>query len=114
MPEALATRTARWVVIVELTALPAWLTLDRSARESIVERVVHPVLASAPEVDVHWIDVESFTASCSDVLLAQTPDLLSWNRLWERMRDTPMFTVPYFRVERILPGLVEGHRDVTR
>ena len=112
MSETTGTETPRWVVLVELTSLPAWLGLDRRGRAEIVQRDVDPVLAGFPQIRVEWVDVEAFTGACSDVLIARTADLTAWNRLFERLRDTVLFSVPYFRVERILTGLTDGYRDV--
>lgn len=60
---------------------------------------------------LRWVDVEAFTGECSDVLLAETNDLRSWNHLFEALRDTALFAQPYFRLERILTGMEDGYRD---
>lgn len=70
---------------------------------------VQPVLAAYPECCVRWIDAEAMTAACSDVMLVETSDLERWNHLWEALRDTPIFTVPYFRLEAIIPGIEDGY-----
>lgn len=99
------------VVIVMLTALPAWLTLSRTDRQRVVDAEVEPALAASPEVRVRWVDAEAMTAQCSDVLLAETTDLRAWNHLWERLRDSALFAEPYFRLEAIVPGVEDGYRD---
>ena len=59
---------------------------------------------------MRWLDAEAFTAECSDVLLAETADLAAWYHLFEMVRDTELFTTPYFRLERIVTGLEDGYR----
>lgn len=107
-----ATGTTTWVIVVELTALPAWLALARADRHGLIEREVLPVTQRYPEIRLRWVDVEAFNAECSDVLIAETAELRTWNRLFEALRDTALFAVPYFRLERILPGLQDGYRDL--
>lgn len=97
------------VVLVQLTALPDWLALDREARRDVIATHVQPVLDAYPECDVRWIDTEALTAVCSDVMLIETADLDRWNHLWEALRDSPIFAVPYFRLEAIIPGIEDGY-----
>ena len=109
MSEAIGTET-RWVVLIQLTALPAWLALSREQRRAAGTRGL-AVAHRHPEVRLRWVDVEAFTGECSDVLIAETPDPRAWNHLFEALRDTELFTVPYFRLERILTGIVDGYLD---
>ena len=109
MSEAVGTET-RWAVLVQLTALPAWLALSREQRRAAGTRAL-ALARRHPEVRVRWVDVEAFTGECSDVLIAETSDLRVWNHLFEALRDTELFTVPYFRLERILTGIIDGHLD---
>ncbi|MEQ4716808.1 darcynin family protein [Nonomuraea sp. B19D2] len=109
MSEASATEM-RWVIVVQLTALPAWLALDRGQRRAVVASL-EPVLSAHRDVQVRWIDTESFTADCSDLLIAETSELRTWNHLFEALRDSVLFATPYFRLERILTGIEDGYRD---
>lgn len=108
MSEAVGTET-RWAVLVQLTALPAWLALSRDQRRKVGARGL-AVARRHQQVRVRWVDVEAFTGDCSDVLIAQTPDPRGWNRLFEALRDTELDAVPYF-LERILTGIVDGYLD---
>lgn len=109
MSEAVGTET-RWTVLVHLTALPAWLALPRNQRRDVAAGWL-AIARQHPRVRLRWLDVEAFTGECSDILLAETPDPLAWNRLFEALRDTELCTVPYFRVDRILTGIVDGYLD---
>lgn len=109
MSEALGTET-EWTVLVQLTALPAWLAVPREQRRAIGTRSLQVAHRQAA-VRLRWVDTEAFTADCSDVLIVETPDLLAWNRLFEALRDTDLFTAPYFRLERVLTGIVNGYLD---
>ena len=118
MAEATTTQTnpdripgLHYVVFVHLTALPSWLRLDRDQRAAVVERDVTPSLAAHPAITARWVDVEAFTADSSDILLVETDALRDWNHLFEALRDTSLFAVPYFRLDRILIGAQDGFRD---
>ena len=108
-PVYIARMSSSYVVLVQLTALPEWLQLDRGARQQVIETRVQPVLDAYPECRVRWIDTEALTAVCSDLMLVETTDLERWYHLWEGIRDTPIFSVPYFQVEAIIPGIEDGY-----
>jgi hypothetical protein len=42
-------------------------------------------------------------------MLVETSDLAQWNHLWEALRDTEVFSVPYFSVETINAGIEDGY-----
>ena len=98
-----------WVIVAELIALPAWLALPRERRRTIADRVAGEA-GRHGDVRVRWLDAEAFTGECSDVLIAETADLAAWYDLFEMLRDTELFATPYFRIERIITGLEDGHR----
>ena len=98
-----------FTVFVHLTARPAWLALSRDDRHRVIDEEVAPALADHPQVAVRWYDAEAFNASPSDVLVATTTDLRAWNHLVERLRDTSMWSVPYFDVDAILPTVEDAY-----
>jgi len=111
--EAIAKQTGglHYVVLVHLTALPSWLQLTRSQRQAVVAEHVRPAIDAYPAVAVRWIDTEGFSADCSDVLMADTDDLRAWNHLFESLRDTPIFAVPYFHLDRLVVGAEDAYID---
>lgn len=108
MSEAEGTETS-WVIVVQLTALPAWLALTREKRATIADRIGGEARQHR-DVRVRWLDAEAFTADCSDVLLAETSDLTAWYHLFEMLRDTELFTTPYFRLVGIVTCVEDGYR----
>ena len=107
----MTTRSLNYVVIVSLIALPSWLSLSRAERADVISNEVQPAAAAHPECHIRWIDAESMTALCSDVMIIDTTDLRSWNHLWERLRDSSLFAVPYFELVSIVPGIEDGYAD---
>lgn len=96
--------------MVQLSALPTWLALPRDQRREAGARCL-AVARRHPRVRLRWVDVEAFSSGCSDVLIAETPDPRAWYYLFEALRDTELFTVPYFRLEQILSGIDDGYLD---
>lgn len=111
MNEAFATQI-RYVVLVHLTALPAWLALPPAERAAIRDDRLGSITAAHQSINTRWIDVEAFAAASSDVMLAEFSDPAEWNAMFEALRDTPLFAVPYFRVDQILFGIEDGYRSV--
>jgi hypothetical protein len=105
------TSKARYVAIVMLRAHARWLRLPRVERNAFNETVLGPILAAyADRITVRHLDMEAFTGRCSDVALFETADPQDFYFLMEELRDTALFTEPYFEVVSILLGLEDGYR----
>lgn len=103
-----------FTIFVHLTALPSWLALSRPERRALIAEHVQPLLERHQAVRVRWFDAEAWAASVSDVLMATTSDLTAWSDLFEGLRDSPLWSVPYFRVELVLPAIEDGYADYER
>lgn len=99
------------VAMIQLTALPAWLSLSRQQRHCVIDEQVEPALAAHPGCRVRWIDAEAFTATCSDVMLVDFTDIRDWNHLWEQLRDSSLFAEPYFGLDSLIVGIEDGYLD---
>lgn len=95
-----------YCIFVHLTATPAWLALSRSEREQFVADKLQPILATYSQVQLRFYDVEFFSARCSDIITFETDNLASYAALMDCLRDTPLFSTPYFTVNDILPATV--------
>ncbi|MVU80396.1 Darcynin 1 [Nocardia sp. ET3-3] len=100
-----------FTIFVHLTAQPAWLALSRQQRSQLIAEHINPLLDKHSRVRVRWFDAEALSARPSDVLTATTDDLQSWSDLMEELRDSPLWSVPYFHVELILPAIEDGYAD---
>jgi len=56
-------------------------------------------------------DVEAFSADCSDIIVYETDALKEYQFMIDAIRDTEIFTVPYFEIVRILPAVEDGFVD---
>lgn len=93
-----------------LRATPAWLSLSRSQRRAVVADHLTPLLARTEDLRARHFDAEAFSAVCSDVMLIETSDPAHHYGFMERLRDSPLMTVPYFELVQIIPAIEDGFR----
>jgi hypothetical protein len=87
-----------------MTSTKEWLSLSRDERRRFVAEELQPIFATyAERVRVRFLDAEAFTSRCSDVAIFETDDLQQYYFLMEEIRDSKIFTVPYFIFNDIIP-----------
>jgi Darcynin, domain of unknown function len=97
----------RFTIFVFLRALPAWLALPREQRRALAEANVAAALKGSG-VALRHFDAEAFTAICSDISLFEADDLIAFYAVMERLRDSVLFTKPYFELVQIIPAIEDG------
>lgn len=96
-------------VFLHLATTPAWLALPRASRRSVVDEHLLPLFAQyATTVSVRWFDAEAFSADPTDIAMITTTSLTDWYDLFESLRDTPLWTVPYFETRQIVLAVEDG------
>ena len=86
-----------------------WLKLSREQRKGFVTQELNAIFATyAGKVSARFFDAEAFNANCSDVAIFETEDLKQYYFLMEEIRDSKIFTVPYFIFNDIIPSLEGG------
>lgn len=99
-----------YAFFILLRATPAWLALTRAQRRAVVAEHLAPLLTQAEPLRTRHFDAEAFSAICSDVMLVETADPAHHYGFMERLRDTPLMTVPYFEIVQIIPAIEDGFR----
>ena len=99
----------KYVFFILLRATPAWLRLSREQRRAMNAEHLVPLLAGGEAIRMRYFDAEAFSADCSDVMMVETDDPTRHYFFMEHLRDSPMFTVPYFEVEQIIPCIEDGY-----
>ncbi|WP_339614562.1 darcynin family protein [uncultured Parvibaculum sp.] len=102
------TGKTRYAIFVHLRTTPSWLALPRAQRSAIAAEAFAQALPS-DEVRMRYFDAEAFTGRCTDLALFETTDLKAYYFAIERLRDTPLFTVPYFEVTDIIATVEDGY-----
>lgn len=94
-----------YTILVLMNATPKWLSLTRDERSRFVEKELTPVFARVSKtVKVRLYDSEYFHSSVSDFMIVNTTSLDDYKLLIELLRDTKVYSVPYFEIKDIITG----------
>ena len=94
-----------YTILVLMSATPCWLSLTRDQRSSFVEKDLLPIVQRVGEtVNVRFFDSEYFHSSVSDFMLITTTNLDEYKLLIELLRDTKVYSAPYFEIKDIIVG----------
>lgn len=99
----------RYSVFMHLRTTPAWLALSRDARREIAPPAFERALAGSG-VSLRYFDAEAFHGRCTDVAMFETEDMQAYYFVVERLRDSSLFSTPYFEVIDIVICAEEGYR----
>jgi hypothetical protein len=99
-----------YTIFMALRARPEWLRLSRQERSDIAEEAMATALDGL-QVRIRHFDAEAFSSLCSDISLFETDDLEAYYFAIERLRDSAIFSKPYFDVVAIVPALEDGFRN---
>jgi hypothetical protein len=101
----------RYTFFVHMVATKQWLSLDRDRRNRFTQEVLNPIFEKYPSVRVRFYDVEAFTARCSDIAVFETEEIQDYYFTIDAIRDTEIFTVPYFNFVEVIPGIEGGFTE---
>lgn len=97
-----------YTFFVHLSTRKEWLQLNRDDRNSYFAQLKQEVFAKYPDVLIRLFDAEAFTTFCSDIAMFETANIQSYYFLIEELRDSKIYTEPYFDVISILPAIEDG------
>ncbi|MGZ9810270.1 darcynin family protein [Pseudoroseicyclus sp. H15] len=96
-----------WTIFVTLLATPLWLKHSQEERDRIASDSLGQALVD-DRVTMRFFDAEAFCATCSDVAVFETTDMLAYYFVMERLRNSPLVSTPYFEIVSIIPALENG------
>tara|TARA_R110000868_G_scaffold124399_5_gene328906 strand:- start:4442 stop:4801 length:360 start_codon:yes stop_codon:yes gene_type:complete len=99
-----------YTIFMLLRTTPAWLRLSRPERSAIAEAAFGFALKDGT-VAFSYHDAEAFSGRATDVAVFKTSALFDYYKVVERLRDSPLFTEPYFEIADIIPTIEEGFRQ---
>lgn len=97
----------KMTLFICLRALPAWLALSRKERAEISENALHIAFAH-DALTFRFFDAEAFSARVSDIAMIEAEQAENYYFAIERLRDTVLFSVPYFEMVEIIPAFENG------
>ncbi len=94
-----------YTFFVHMNATKAWLALSHNERTRFVANTLAPLLGKYPNVTLRFYDTEAFTTKCSDIAVFATDSIPDFYALMDTIRDSEVFTVPYFEFVDIFPAI---------
>ncbi|WP_111895272.1 darcynin family protein [Acinetobacter sp. MB5] len=101
----------KYTFFMHLKALPTWLRLSREDRNKFNAQIIQPILKQYSAVNLRWYDAETFTTKTSDIAVFEVHSLRDYYFMVDALRDSPMFSMPYFELIDIFPAIEEGYLE---
>ena len=99
-------------IIILITTTEKWLRLSRKERNDFNTSFFIPLVAKYKDfLQVRMFDSESTNAKHTDFLIIETSDLNHYYYFWEEVRDSKIYTEPYFVINDIIIGKEDGFRE---
>lgn len=99
----------KMTVFLMLRARPEWLALDRARRNEIAGAAMEEAFGNGA-VTLRFFDAEAFHGRVSDVAMIEADDPRAHYFAMERLRDSPLLSVPYFDLVDVVPAYEDGFR----
>lgn len=87
-----------------------WLNMAPEQRFTFVKEQIQPILGEHHDVTMRFFDTESYTARISDILVWTSPNLLAYQSVIRKLRDT-LFWDHYFDVVQIITAVENGYAE---
>jgi hypothetical protein len=102
----------KYTIVILISTTKKWLRLSRKLRNEFSEQVLGPIMLKyKATVNVKMFDAESFNSRNTDFLLIETSNLNDYYFFWEEIRDSKVYTEPYFVVNEIVIGQENGFKE---
>lgn len=98
----------KYTFFVHMNATKEWLSLSRDERTTYFSETIGEILSRYPTVTARFYDAEAFTAKCSDIAVYETEVIQDYYFLIDALRDSKVFTIPYFDIVDIFPAIEDG------
>lgn len=103
----------KFTYFILLNATKHWLRLSRDERGSYFEKIITPISQRfADTLSFRFFDAEYFNANVSDVLMLETTNIQDYMLFIEYLRDTDIYTVPYFEIINIIPAKENAYKEL--
>ncbi|MVF14946.1 Darcynin 1 [Ketobacter sp. MCCC 1A13808] len=98
----------KYTFFIHMNATKEWLSLSRDDRENYFSHIKTEIFAKYPSVSVRLYDVEAFSTKCSDIAVYETENIQDYYFMIDALRDSKIYTVPYFEIVDIFPTIEDG------
>lgn len=101
----------KYTFFVHMNATKEWLRLSREERARYFDEIQTGIFSKYPSVSIRLYDIEAFSTKCSDIAVYETENIQDYYFLVDALRDSKVYTVPYFEIVDIFPGIEEGFAE---
>jgi hypothetical protein len=102
----------KYTILILMRATPAWLSLSRDKRREFFEKEITPIFAKfSDSLKIRLFDSEAFHAKTSDFMIIECENLKEYYYFIEFLRDTKIFSEPYFELNEIITGVENGFQE---
>src|SRR5258708_7130009 len=102
----------KYTIVVLISTTKKWLRLSRKERNDFNEQFFVPLANKYKDfLKVKLFDSESTNSKHTDFLIVETIDLNQYYYFWEEVRDSKIYTAPYFKVNEIIIGKEDGFKE---
>lgn len=92
-------------ILLLFNATPSWLRLSRHERRLFFSEIITPIFEQCkPNIHVRIFDSEYTHARVSDFMIVETNDYAAYQLFIENLRDTKVYSTPYFEIHDIIIG----------
>lgn len=91
--------------VVSIKANPSWLKLSRDQRQEHWQVVAQIVTEYQDKVSFQYYDSDAFHAHFSDMIICEVQDPLAYHHLWDRIKDTSIFSEAYYSITDVRSGI---------
>lgn len=91
--------------IVSIKANPSWLALQRDARDKHWQDASTVIKEYINKVTFQYYDCDAFHAHLSDMIICETKEPLLYHHLWDRLKDTSLFSEAFYSITDVRFGI---------
>ena len=103
---------SNYTILILLSTTEKWLRLSRKERNQFNADFFEPLLEKyGAFLSVSLFDAESTHAKHTDFMIIKTADLNQYYYFWEEVRDSKIYTEPYFHINDIIIGKADGYKE---
>ncbi|NVK58395.1 MAG: Darcynin 1 [Alteromonadaceae bacterium] len=101
----------KYTFFVHMNATKEWLSLSRAERTEYFDTIKKEIFSKYQSVNIRLYDIEAFSTKCSDIAVYETENIQEYYFLIDALRDTKIYTVPYFEIVDIFPAIEDGFEE---
>lgn len=88
---------------MHLQATEVWHQLSATEKQVFNNEVLGSIIGQYPLVRVYSHQVDPYASPCTDILVFETQDSRQFNKLFDELSNSDMFTKPYFMLLSLIP-----------